>query len=180
MAKKEVAVMNTAFRDGFQSVFGARVFTEDFLPAVEAAKAAAQAIKNEEERPAPFGGGTPPFAEYTKVQYQKLLDDWFQKLSTEEQQPNSEQMEVLRRVRDRVLEEIILEKEGPVVAKKRRLAKQEDTREEPLRAFVPGLPGTGKSRVIEWIVRLFTEAWGWEHGVQFVCVAFQNQSSTTD
>ena len=38
MAKKVVQVMNTAFRDGFQSVFGARVFTSDFLPAVEAAR----------------------------------------------------------------------------------------------------------------------------------------------
>ncbi|MFW6343350.1 MAG: biotin/lipoyl-containing protein [Sediminispirochaetaceae bacterium] len=35
--KKRVQFMNTAFRDGFQSVFGARVFTKDFLPAVEAA-----------------------------------------------------------------------------------------------------------------------------------------------
>jgi pyruvate carboxylase subunit B len=32
--------MNTAFRDGFQSVYGARVFTKDFLPAVEACRAA--------------------------------------------------------------------------------------------------------------------------------------------
>lgn len=32
--------MVTAFRDGFQSVFGARVLTEDFLPALEAAKEA--------------------------------------------------------------------------------------------------------------------------------------------
>ncbi len=38
--KRRVKVMNTAFRDGFQSVFGARVFTEDFLPAVEAAREA--------------------------------------------------------------------------------------------------------------------------------------------
>lgn len=30
--------MVTAFRDGFQSVFGARVFTRDFMPAVEAAR----------------------------------------------------------------------------------------------------------------------------------------------
>ena len=37
MAKKRVAVMNTSFRDGFQSVFGARVYTPDFLPALEAA-----------------------------------------------------------------------------------------------------------------------------------------------
>ncbi len=36
MAKKRVIVMNTAFRDGFQSCFGARVLTKDFLPAVEA------------------------------------------------------------------------------------------------------------------------------------------------
>ena len=40
MAKKHVHVMNTAFRDGFQSVLGARVFTKDFLPALEAAKEA--------------------------------------------------------------------------------------------------------------------------------------------
>ena len=32
--------MCTAFRDGFQSVYGARVFTKDFIPAVEAAHAA--------------------------------------------------------------------------------------------------------------------------------------------
>ncbi len=37
MAKK-VDFMCTAFRDGFQSVYGARVFTDDFLPAVEAAR----------------------------------------------------------------------------------------------------------------------------------------------
>ena len=36
MAKKKVNVMITAFRDGFQSVYGARVFTKDFLPAVKA------------------------------------------------------------------------------------------------------------------------------------------------
>ena len=38
MTKKKVQFMCTAFRDGFQSVFGARVFTKDFLPAVEAAR----------------------------------------------------------------------------------------------------------------------------------------------
>ena len=35
---RRVHVMCTAFRDGFQSVFGARVLTDDFLPAVQAAK----------------------------------------------------------------------------------------------------------------------------------------------
>lgn len=35
MAKKLIKVMDTSFRDGFQSVFGARVLTKDFLPAVK-------------------------------------------------------------------------------------------------------------------------------------------------
>ncbi|MGI6432381.1 MAG: biotin/lipoyl-containing protein [Sphaerochaetaceae bacterium] len=35
---KKVKFMCTAFRDGFQSVYGARVFTKDFMPAVEAAR----------------------------------------------------------------------------------------------------------------------------------------------
>lgn len=34
---KHIRFMDTSLRDGFQSVFGARVLTEDFLPAVEAA-----------------------------------------------------------------------------------------------------------------------------------------------
>jgi len=37
---KKVNFMVTAFRDGFQSVLGARVFTKDFMPAVEAAREA--------------------------------------------------------------------------------------------------------------------------------------------
>ncbi|HEB89042.1 MAG TPA: biotin attachment protein [Deltaproteobacteria bacterium] len=40
MTKKRISVMNTSFRDGFQSVYGARVKTADFLPALEAAVAA--------------------------------------------------------------------------------------------------------------------------------------------
>lgn len=40
MSKKKVDFMCTAFRDGFQSVYGARVFTKDFMPAVAAAKEA--------------------------------------------------------------------------------------------------------------------------------------------
>ncbi|MEF2144261.1 MAG: biotin/lipoyl-containing protein [Desulfovibrionaceae bacterium] len=37
MGKKHIRFMCTAFRDGFQSVYGARVLTKDFLPAVRAA-----------------------------------------------------------------------------------------------------------------------------------------------
>ena len=50
MAKKFIDVMDTTFRDGFQSVFGGRVLMNDFFPAVEAAKKAG--INHFE-----FGGG---------------------------------------------------------------------------------------------------------------------------
>lgn len=40
MAKKFIDIMDTTFRDGFQSVFGARVLMNDFLPAVSAAREA--------------------------------------------------------------------------------------------------------------------------------------------
>jgi pyruvate carboxylase subunit B len=50
MAKKYIDVMDTTFRDGFQSVFGGRVLMDDFFPAVEAAKTAG--INHFE-----FGGG---------------------------------------------------------------------------------------------------------------------------
>ncbi len=38
MKKKLIDIMDTTFRDGFQSVFGGRVLMKDFLPAVEIAK----------------------------------------------------------------------------------------------------------------------------------------------
>ncbi len=50
MAKKYIDIMDTTFRDGFQSVFGGRVLMQDFLPAVEAATKAG--INHFE-----FGGG---------------------------------------------------------------------------------------------------------------------------
>jgi len=50
MAKKFIDVMDTTFRDGFQSVYGGRVLMNDFFPAVEAAKTAG--INHFE-----FGGG---------------------------------------------------------------------------------------------------------------------------
>ncbi|SFV53257.1 Pyruvate carboxylase subunit B (biotin-containing) [hydrothermal vent metagenome] len=51
MAKKYIDIMDTTFRDGFQSVFGGHVLMDDFFPAVEAAKNAG--INHFE-----FGGGT--------------------------------------------------------------------------------------------------------------------------
>ena len=40
MAKKYIDIMDTTFRDGFQSVFGGRALMDDFMPAVAAAREA--------------------------------------------------------------------------------------------------------------------------------------------
>ncbi len=37
MAKKQIKVMDTSFRDGFQSIYGAKVLVDDFIPALQAA-----------------------------------------------------------------------------------------------------------------------------------------------
>ena len=68
-------------------------------------------------------------------------------------------MAVLEKVRDRVLMEFRLWKEGCDLPESD-LA----MREEPLRGLVHGLPGTGKSKIILFIRRLFTESGGLCHG----------------
>jgi len=90
----------------------------------------------------------------------------------EAEAPTTEQFSLLRVVCDRVLLEFQSEKEGvhlPREHRARRIA------ECPLLAFCHGCPGTGKSRVIKWIRRMFEEALGWSHHDEFMCVAFQNR-----
>ena len=38
-----------------------------------------------------------------------------------------------------------------------------------------GPPGAGKSRAVNWIRRMLTEALGWRHEDEFLFVAFQNR-----
>ena len=152
-----------------------RIFEEKaWPPAAEVAKAANEMIKAQEDRPAPFEGRTSPFARYTVLQYGKALHEWFAKLATEKERPNHEQLSVLHAVRDRIVVEIELEKEGPGLHRRLKGGRSTDPREEPLRGCCHGFPGTGKSRVIKWLIRMFTEALEWTSGVEFQCVAFQN------
>ena len=37
---KQIKVMDTSFRDGFQSIFGAKVLVDDFIPALQSAVSA--------------------------------------------------------------------------------------------------------------------------------------------
>ena len=51
---------------------------------------------------------------------------------------------------------------------------QKRSREEPLRLMIQGLPGAGKSQVIQWVRNFFEEVLGWQHGREFVCLASMN------
>ena len=125
---------------------------------------------------------SPPPPSPIKVFIRDLTSDsptWFQNLEQEEIRPNPEQLNVLRGVRERLLTEIELliapRSTQHVIngaAKKVRIS---DPREEPMRSLIHGFPGTGKSKVIQWIIRLFTEVMEWTHAVEFKCVAFQNR-----
>ena len=104
------------------------------------------------------------------------LDAWFAKICAEKDTPNSEQAVVLNAVRHRLLMEVELSAVASSSYMDKQLKrKREDPREEPLRGLTHGLSGTGKSRVIHWIICMFEEAMGWKHGREFVCVAFQNK-----
>ena len=55
----------------------------------------------------------------------------------------------LEAIRDRILVECALEKEGRGIMKRLQGLAEDDPREEPLRGCCHGLPGTGKSRIIK-------------------------------
>ena len=61
-------------------------------------------------------------------------------------------------MKNRLLVEIELEIEGPELRRKHLPHLFRIDKEEPMPALIHGLPGTGKSRVINWIRRIFIEA----------------------
>ena len=85
---------------------------------------------------------------------------------------NRRQWAVLRHVRERVLVEYRLEKEGMHLPKGHH-ARESD--EETTRGLIHGPPGTGKSELIKFLRRFFEEALSWSHGVEFIFVAYQNK-----
>ena len=122
-----------------------------------------------------FVGYTYPSAGGKRVDYNERLEVWLEQLQLDNEKPNAQQLRILAAVKERLLLEIQLENEGPELRRKHQPQLFDTNREEPMRALIHGLPGTGKSRVINWIRRIFMEARDWTHGVQFLCVAFQNK-----
>ena len=164
--------LTTAEKVGLQEVF----FDDDaFPPLKDMEKAIRKATKDEAERPMPFLDTTKPETILCLQNARDAFQNWFDTLAREEERPNLEQMQVLHSVRDRILQELELDNATPYMKQFRRTRKQNDPNAEAYRGCIHGYPGTGKSRVILWLRRMFLEALKWEHGVQFVCVAFQNR-----
>ena len=93
------------------------------------------------------------------------LEAWLKSLQERAQKPTNQQLEVLRTIVDRIKEEAKAEQSEK---------KKGSSASEPLFDMAHGQPGCGKSRLIAWIREAFEEVLGWQHGVQFVCLAFQN------
>ena len=68
---------------------------------------------------------------------------------------------VLQRLIDRCLEERIDE------------GNDSDSRSEPLRVMLHGVPGAGKSELLRWIRNFFETVCKWTHGKEFVFLASQ-------
>ena len=81
--------------------------------------------------------------------------------------PTNEQAKVLRLVHDRVTQEEYELAGEPLPAGLRQV-------EKPLLRLVHGLPGSGKSKLIEWLTMYFEYVWEWKMNKQYALVAPMN------
>ena len=118
------------------SLMQERFFDDGTFPPLKEVKTAVAQVKNPlEERPAPFAGKTLPTSTLSTMAYGQRLASWLQRVQQEEETPTDEQLSVLNRVADRVLQEFRLETEGLLLKK----TDPERTKaEERLRGFCPG------------------------------------------
>ena len=92
------------------------------------------------------------------------VDHVLRDMQQSEEPPNSQQLAFLKHFARRLKVEILEMKQRTCEA----------STQEPLLDLVHGFPGTGKSKVIGWMRSLMEKGLGWVHGIQFVCLAFQN------
>ena len=152
------------------------VFKQGHFPnSRDALKAAEKLTVANDKRMAPFAEKTMPYAHLSLTEYGSRIDAFLRKLPMEDEPPTAEQQAILERVARRVLREFRERHSPPEVESEVAAGTSPEAPEEPMLALVHGHPGTGKSKVLRWLRRLFTEALGWRHGEQFLCVAFQNR-----
>ena len=118
-----------------------------------------------EEEHRPYAGATAPRASCYSTTAHIGINEWIHTIQDDaDARPNAEQLALLKHIVQRIQVEISEERAGTKAA----------TTHEPIFDLVHGIPGAGKSKVISWLRELFEQVIGWSHGVQFVCLAFQN------
>ena len=113
---------------------------------------------------APFDLARNEAANWNKDRASQSIDEVMTKIMSEKEKPNAEQENFLKHFVSRLKLEVL----------EMQQRRTNEAEQEPLLDLIHGFPGTGKSAVIAWMRRLMEEGLGWEHGVQFVCLAFQN------
>ena len=142
----------------------------DFPSAQAAKKSAEEATKEDVERPKPYTGATEASTTVHDYARREDLFDFLKELDdrTGEPTPNRQQRAVLEDVAERLIQEAHDYTAQEHVSQVR----------EPLRGLCHGLPGTGKTEVIKWIRELFEHKMCWNHGREFIFVAFQNKMAS--
>ena len=120
---------------------------------------------NKNTHEAPFDEKRDAAASFNPVGHgRSSIDNVLASIMASSKRPNQEQQEFLEHFVRRLKVEWLEKQQGNV----------NQSHAEPLLDVVHGFPGTGKSAVIGWMRQLMEGGLGWEHGVQFVCLAFQN------
>ena len=130
-----------------------------------AAHVAARSQKNDDEHDCPYSMNRLPSATLYTMRSATMLTTWLAQLQLRAERPTAEQLAVLQAIVERITTEAAAEQET---------TRPSSSTSEPLFDMAHGQPGCGKSRLIGWIREAFEEVLGWQHGVQFVCLAFQN------
>ena len=120
--------------------------------------------EEDEARHAPFDTERNAAATWYQTDQEKNLDSTMASILTNEVRPNAEQKLFLGHFMQRLKLEMV----------EQRQRSSGSTSHEPLLDIVHGFPGTGKSKIIAWMRELMEKGLGWNHGTQFVCLAFQN------
>ena len=127
---------------------------------------AARNQKTEDENlVCPFSKNRLPNALLHPSDSENMLTTWISQLQCRPERPTEEQLMVLQAIVERITHEAAAEQGA---------TQNNSTTSQPLLDLAHGQPGCGKSRLIAWIREIFEDVLGWRHGVQFVCLAFQN------
>ena len=126
--------------------------------------AAKKSSKSSPEQVAPFDEERNAAAAFAFPNRDVTINSVLHEIRNREERPTDEQNKIL----DHFVARLKLE------MREARRQTINTASEDPLLNLIHGLPGTGKSRLIKWLRELMERGLGWTHGVQFVCLAFQN------